>query len=299
MAVNLLPAAAMGVAAIASGVAIYQWRRAAGLYSLLVEGANRYEELRQRGTALEQLSKQHEDQFRKQCEANKRINQSLDEARSQTATLTQRLEQKTHEIHVVTEKLELQKKHLERQLAKSEEQLSIAEQQRLAATERLTASEQQLSDLQRRAREEKSTLQQEISLRDKDWQARLYEAEKSKATAEKAAKSGDPVELKRLKRKVAQYERLYSSMKGLRELSEERNRNWEVALSKLSAWILEEKGFASIPSAIGPLVGTALQSIGAQLITDIEGDGREGGESRIHEIPDPIDSEDLSDHVES
>ncbi len=299
MAVNLLPAVAMGVAAIGSGVAIYQWRRATGLYSLLVEGANRYEELRQRGASLEQLNKQNEDQFRKQCEANKRINQSLDEARAQTSTLTQRLEQKTHEIHVVTEKLELQKKHLERQLAKAEEQLGIAEQQRLAATERLTGVEQNLNDLRRTASEEKSSLKQELSLRDKDWQARLYEAEKAKLSAEKAAKSGDPVELKRFKRKVAQYERLYSSMKGLRELSEERNRNWEVALTKLSAWILEEKGIAPIPTAIGPLVGTALQSIGAQLISEIEDDGREGGESRIHEIPDPLEAEDPSDHVES
>ncbi|MBM4252317.1 MAG: hypothetical protein FJ146_10135 [Deltaproteobacteria bacterium] len=298
MAVNLLPAAAMGFAAITSGIAIYQWRRAAGLYSLLVEGANRYEELRQRGTSLEQLSKQHEDQFRKQSEANKRINQSLDEARAQTATLTQRLEQKTHEIHVVTEKLELQKKHLERQLAKAEEQTTIAEQQRLDAVARLTASERQLSELQRTSREEKSTLQQELSLRDKDWQARLYEAEKAKVSAEKAAKSGDPVELKRYKRKVAQYDRLYASMKGLRELSEERNRNWEVALSKLSLWILEEKGITPIPKAIGPLVGTALQSIGAQLITDIEGDEREGGASHIHEIPDPLEAEDPTDHVE-
>lgn len=298
MAVNLLPAAAMGMAAIASGVAIYQWRRATGLYSLLVEGANRYEELRQRGASLEQLNKQNEDQYRKQCEANKRINQSLDEARSQTATLTQRLEQKTHEIHVVTEKLELQKKHLERQLAKAEEQLGVAEQQRLAAVERTTAVEQQLSDLRRTSSEEKSALKQELSLRDKDWQARLYEAEKAKLSAEKTAKSGDPLELKRFKRKVAQYERLYASMKGLRELSEERNRNWEVALTKLSAWILEEKGIVPVPTAIGPLVGTALQSIGAQLITDIESDSREGGEARIHEIPDPMEAEDPSDHVE-
>jgi len=93
--------------------------------------------------------------------------------------------------------------------------------------------------------------------------------------------------LRRLRRKVAQYDRLYSSMKGLREMSEERNRNWEVALGRLASWILEEKGVQHLPQAIGPLVGQAMQLIGAQLIDDQEIMApREGGELAAHMDPE-------------
>ena len=298
MPVQLFPAAAMTVTVVASGIAVYHWRRAASLYALLVEGANRYEELRQRGATLEQTLRKNDEQLKIQTEASKRFNLGLDEARAQTATLTQRLEQKEHEIRLVTEKLELQKGHLERQLTKTQEQLGIAEEQRLGTESQVNSLRVELTNVRRSAQEDKARLSQELTLREKDWQARMFESEKAKAAAEKQAKVGDPLELRRLKRKAAQYERLYNSMKGLRELSDERNRNWEVALRKLSAWIVEEKGLEPAPTAIGPLVGTAMQAIGAQLIDEIETDTRDGAEARIHEIPDLADHEESQAHAE-
>ena len=279
MPIQYLPPAALMLAAVAAGFAFYHWRRAANLYSLLVEGANRYEELRQNGAALEQASRRLEQQLGQEKDAIRRLNLSLDEAREQTASLTAKIQQKEHEIRVVTEKLELQKGHLEKQLAKVSEQLSSVEQQRAAAEEGINELRTELSQVKRKAQEDKSSLNQELSLRDRDWQARLYEVEKAKASAEKLAKNGDPAEVRKLRRKIAQYDRLYHSMKGLREMSDERNRNWEIALRKLSAWILEEKGTANIPSAIGPLVGSAMEAIGAILVDEINTDHRHGAEA--------------------
>jgi hypothetical protein len=60
-------------------------------------------------------------------------------------------------------------------------------------------------------------------------------------------------------------------MKGLREMTDERNRNWEVALKKMAAYIVNAKhgGKAVMDhKAVGPLVGEALELIGAQLVDD-------------------------------
>lgn len=61
------------------------------------------------------------------------------------------------------------------------------------------------------------------------------------------------------------------SMKGLREMADERNKNWEVALAKLSKWILrnsDSKLAKSDNTNIGPMVGEALEIIGAKLVHD-------------------------------
>jgi hypothetical protein len=61
-------------------------------------------------------------------------------------------------------------------------------------------------------------------------------------------------------------------------MAEERNRNWEVALARLSAALLDyamqlgRRDRGPIPTEIGPLVGEALHLIGAQLVNDLESD---------------------------
>lgn len=253
MPANIAPALGFVALGITAGLALYYWRRSAGLYSLLVEGANRFEELRHRNAQLEQALLKSEDKFKQNREQTAKLTQGMDEARDKAADLTRRLETKEHEIRLVTEKLELQKGHLEKQLAKTNEMLKISEEQRSGTREKI------------------ATLEQELILRDKDWQAKLKDVEQNQAELERKAKALDPTELKKLKRKIAQYDRLYASMKGLREMSEERNRNWEVALRKLSLWVLAEGGeerpdLKQLP--IGPLVAKSMQAIGAQLIDE-------------------------------
>ena len=80
-----------------------------------------------------------------------------------------------------------------------------------------------------------------------------------------------PEEMLEFRRKAVHYLKLYNAMKGLREIAEDRNKNWEVALRKLAAHVVQNtsKGRKVMNvegMGIGPLVGEAMERIGAQLI---------------------------------
>jgi hypothetical protein len=290
---NLVAASFAALAVVAASAAFYYWRRSSSLYALLVEGANRFEELRQRNTQLEQAMQKVEDRMRQQREAALRLEKGVDDAREKAAELVKRLEAKDHELRVVTEKLELQKAHLEKQLAKADERMRLAEAHRVTAEETLaeqvhavqTAAEQRVARAQEEARLTAEAARQDVGLRERELTARLRELEKEHAVTQKKVKEADPVEMRKLRRRIAQYDRLYNSMKGLREMTDERNRNYEVALTRLSAWVLRSTGHAQLPQQLGPLVGSALQAIGAQLIEDNDVHPA-ASTGRVHTIPD-------------
>ena len=80
-------------------------------------------------------------------------------------------------------------------------------------------------------------------------------------------KKVDPGENRKNKRKAKQMEQLYNSMKGLKELTEERNNNWEVALAKLSNHVLGRAQGSK--GNIGDTVGSALEKIGTRKLNRI------------------------------
>ena len=278
MPIQFISAFGYMAAAVAAGGALYQWSRSSSLYTLLVESANRYEELRQRGAALEQSMRKTEAKAKQHAETAGRLTASLEESRTKGAGLVRQLEQKELEGKLVTDRLELQKSNLQKQ------QAIVLEAQRVA--------EAQCQALRLELTKERQAWAQEQELLTKDWQIRLAATETLQQASEKQAKTSDPAELHRLKRKIAQYARLYNSMKGLREMSEERNRNWEVALQRLATWILEEKGLTISAQAIGPLVGQAMQVIGAQLIDDQEIMAPRGGAELASHMDPETDAED-------
>ena len=287
MAPNVAPFVGVAALTITSGLTIYFWRRSAGLYALLIEGANRFEELRQRSGAIEAALARAEEKAKLQREAQTAAATELAAAHAATTAAEERFQGKCQELKFVTEKLELQKGHLERQLAKFEGQVHVsrAEAEQLRANLATTAAD--LTRARSESERERLASAEELRLRELEAKRHRAEIEQIKAYATKEAERvlanraksetadlGD--EVKRLRRKVAQYDRLYASMKGLREMSEERNRNWEIALRKLSAWIITHSGPGAgrapvvVPAALGPLVAKALQVAGAQLIDDHE-----------------------------
>ena len=291
MPANLVATSFAIVAFGSASAAIYFWRRSSSLYALLCEGANRFEELRQRNSQVEQAMQKADERMRQQREGALRLEKGIEEARDQAAELVKRLEAKEHEVHAVTQKLELQKAHLEKQLAKVSQQLTHAEAARQAAEESgndkirslENTIEQQIVQARQEAKLAAEAARQDSSLRERELSIRVHDLEKELATNQKKLREADPVEMRKLRRRVAQYDRLYNSMKGLREMTDERNRNYEVALSKLSTWILRQLNLLPVPAQIGPLVGTALQAIGAQLIEDNE---MPSPVARIHAIPE-------------
>ena len=259
---------------IFAGVALYYWRRSASLYSLLVEGANRFEEIRQRNQLLETTLSKAEAKFTTHKDQVTRLEKTGDEARNRTADLLKKLEAREHEARLNGEKFDLQKNYFEKQLQKFQEQFKASEESKAKIESALAKSSK---DLQMQTtvllEEQKMTIKNlELQLRDKDL---------ALTNVESKLKQVDPEELRKLRRRIAQYERLYGSMRGLKEMTEERNRNWEVALRKLSNWILEQRGMSEhvIPKSIGPMVAEALQAIGTQLIDDNEEGGEQQGAS--------------------
>jgi chromosome segregation ATPase len=106
-----------------------------------------------------------------------------------------------------------------------------------------------------------------------------------------AAGTADPKELDAMRRRANQNEQLYLSMKSLREMAEERNKNWETALKKLATWILTSSHLAqakdpALLQSIGPLVGEALERIGGKLV-----DGEDSDEILVHKTDNTFSAE--------
>ncbi|MCB9229547.1 MAG: hypothetical protein H6618_08045 [Deltaproteobacteria bacterium] len=59
---------------------------------------------------------------------------------------------------------------------------------------------------------------------------------------EKAKPAADPAILRKSRAKLSQYAHLYRMMRSQKEMSDERIRNWELALSLLSSWVLKQQG---------------------------------------------------------
>lgn len=267
---------ALGVIAVAAvlatGLTVYFWKKSTSLYSLLVEGANRFEELRARNTQLESAVLKSEERVKQGRDGAVRLEKSLSDAREKAAELVKRLETKEAEGTLVAEKLELQKSFLEKQLLKTQEQLRLSEEQRETAAAERDEAAKRYARAVADAEKAGAVARQEALLNERELVAKLRDMEKTVESAKKKVEAIDPAEIQKVRRKIAQYERLYNSMKGLREMTEERNKNYEVALKKLAVWILNETGGAGarLPDQMGPLVGRALEVIGAQLIDDNE-----------------------------
>lgn len=260
------------LASVLGGFSFYFWRRSASLYALLVEGANRYEELRHRASAYEAKTKDQEGKVREFHQKALQADKAATEARSHSQELAKAVAAKAQDLTYVTDKLERQKGYLEGLVEKQTEQIRTLENERQLLETSLTVQQTEAVE-----KIEKLTLLKDSQLTSFKEQLKSLKNDFERSQQElhlvtKKVSEADPVEMKRLRRKISQYARLYITMKGLKELAEERSHNWEVALGKLSTWVIHQKQGpkAQIPKDLGPLIGTALKATGQQLIYDDE-----------------------------
>ncbi|NRA63602.1 MAG: hypothetical protein HRU19_03920 [Pseudobacteriovorax sp.] len=123
-----------------------------------------------------------------------------------------------------------------------------------------TLSESEISALQKDLESLKKTLNQTRK------ENKIFKSEVEKAR--EILRKVNPGELKRTKAKLSRVEQLYRSMKGLREMADERNENWETALRALAAHITANEKAQKPGEPLGPLVGEALEKIGLHLVID-------------------------------
>jgi chromosome segregation ATPase len=233
---------------------------------ILTEAANRFEAAKKKLSELESSSQKNEDSIIKLRESLRESERSMESARNRHA-------QRAHEIEELKEKQKeeilkegLRSSHIKEQVVVLTEQLAenVREKKELsvelhtmkADTAKITQSK--LSDLKTEITE-LQTANRKLS---SELKSKLAEVKKIRTILHKVK----PADLKKYKQKATSLDQLYHSMKGLRDMADARSKNWQTALSALSAHITGKK--ADTYESFGELVGEALEKVGAVLVKD-------------------------------
>lgn len=281
-----LPFVGIALAVCLGTTAVYFWRRSLFLKGLVIEAAARVDVSKKQIHYLEENLNRASDKQANLREGAQKLEYALDETRSKLSLAQQQLEDQDHAWRSRADNNEKQLDHFKEQATVLLSQLTEADRERKeaqVALERLklemqTQLDQVRDGAQSKLREQTAAAKRQAS----DEQRRMHQEIDRltrEASATKAAASAvDPEELLNARRRAVHYEKLYAGMKSLREMSDDRSRNWETALRQFSVFILEnyERLTGQNPGAqtrkvdgegpIGPLVGEALEIVGGQLV---------------------------------
>lgn len=261
---------AIALATVAFATAFHFWQRSRNISALLMEGAKGYEELRHKNNRLEKAILSFENQLAELRRSDDQSRRNLTHVSSNAAKVEQEHIERTRDLERKLRNVELQRDHI---LNAHDALQTKYDTATLKIDELTSASEtwtKERRDLKKNLDDVgaqtivklKAELNQERQ-RNQDLNAEL-----------KQLKSRDvinPKDFDALRRRASHYERLYAGMKGLRDMVDERNKNWEDALEKLARWVLTSSSVAQpndpiLASGIGPVVGEALERIGLTLL---------------------------------
>ena len=236
-------------------LAFYMWRKATANYTLLVETATTFDNIRRENLRLNETA-------RNQFEELKQLRTGAATARSDADTARRDLAE-------ILEKMQI----LETESRRSKERLS---QERHQFITQLETSNAQIESLKNRATDAQAVADLGLTSELKAAQERASSLTQNLArtqaelTAVKAAVANELETMHKTRRRNTQLERLYQSMRSLKIMAEERSTNWDHALKDLSTWTLNHQ--AILPAehikkmSLGELVGGALASIGKSLV---------------------------------
>ncbi|RYZ56700.1 MAG: hypothetical protein EOP07_11885 [Proteobacteria bacterium] len=236
--------------------------------ALLADTTIRYETALQQTQKSEQGSKAQKDLIEKLRVQAQKAERSADDVKNRSSDGKLEIIRMKTEHDESFKKLESNREHLLEQVTVLTQQLSEAVREKKIYSEELSTltreTEKMGQAMSESLRNQLGEVKNELSLARRERSNALSALEKFKT------ESGlvKPEELKRWQAKVARLEQLYASMKGLREMAEERNENWETALRFFAIHILGQPQTASGDASIGALVGEALEKIGATLVDD-------------------------------
>ncbi|MES2745472.1 MAG: hypothetical protein V4655_08590 [Bdellovibrionota bacterium] len=267
---DLIPTLLGAIAAVLGVTAFIMRKNWLETKALLADTTIRYEAALQQFQKSEngsRSSKEQIEKFRQQAQKAEKTAEEL-KGRSQEGRL-ESVRLKT-ELEGIQAKFDSQKEHLLEQITVLTSQLSENVREKKAALDEANTLRLQMDD---KAREQSEGLRIQLN----ELHGKLVEAKRDRSSLQTQIdklknETGlvKPEELRRWQLKVARLEQLYASMKGLREMAEERNENWETALRYFAAHVLGRKMDALQGASIGALVGEALEKIGATLVNDDE-----------------------------
>lgn len=261
---------AIAVATTGLAVAYHFWQRSRNITALLMEGAKGYEELRHKNMRLEKAVLAFENQVAELRRSDDQSRRSLTQISSNAAKAEQDAADRNRDLERKLRNVELQRDHIlhaHESLQSKYELMAIKIDELTSAGDLLTKERHDLKkNLDEIGSQTIMKLKAELSQerrRNQDLDQELKQL--------KSREVINPRDFDTLRRRASHYERLYAGMKGLRDMVDERNKNWEDALEKLARWVLTSSQVAKpndpiLASGIGPVVGEALERIGLTLL---------------------------------
>ena len=250
------------LAAAFGGFSLFTYSRAQTLRTFLTDAAKRFELGKRAYHELEKEFGNSEQQIAQLQITVSKYESALDEARSMLAnknreidSMDQSKRDALREAELEIDNLTLHAQDLKQQLSEfNNADRSNNDQTIVALQEEVSTLKSQNEGLKKKA---------EAALHDNGLlTTRIDKMEKFLGTV-------DAAEINRIKKRAQTLEQLYKSMKGLRELAEERSHNWEIALTQLANHVLKQEGVKLLPThTFGQKVAMALEKIGGALIQD-------------------------------
>jgi|GEM_PF-1500699 len=266
---ELIPTFASIAALIFLALAIYSRNRLAQNQAILVDVSSRLEAVTKQNKQIEQQIRSAQENADKYRQQSNQSDKQLEDVKQKLAERSAEWNKLKSEREDVQKRALLQREHLEEQVEVLTTQLSESVKEKKAAHDEILKLQK---DGDEKARQQLETIR--LQLRETQQQVQQAKREtkqlESQLTrAKEEAPTVKPEDLQRYKQKVARLEQLYNSMRGLRELAEERNKNWETALRYFAGHLLQKPLDAELQNqSIGRLVGEALEKIGATLVIE-------------------------------
>lgn len=244
---------AFTAAGLASIVAVYMAKKSSTNYTLLVESAGAFDNMQKEIARLSGLANAL-------SEENSALRKESITARSHSEEASKNLTKTIEQMRALEVAANQARDSLQRERAHFIQQLESAksESERLQALAAKATHDDKLVAELAAAKTEAHQLRERLAKA----QAQFSSINQNLLDSRE--------EVQRLKRRNAQMERLYQTMRSLKVMAEERNANWEHALKDLSYWTLSQKGQLPVDGQgqlpIGELVGGALETIGKELV---------------------------------
>lgn len=253
MTITPLTLIAFTTAGLAAIVAVYMAKKSSANYTLLIESAGTFtsmqNEIKRLAGLVSSLSQENKTLLAESTAARAQA----DEARRNFAAAAEKMALSETAANQARDHLQRDRAQFIRQIEAANAEID----QLKSVAARVTRDEKLVAELES-AHGENSRLRESL----KKAQSEFSVLNQARVTNEE--------ELARLKRRNAQLERLYQSMRSLKVMAEERNANWEHALKDLSCWTLSQNGRlppdGKTQLPIGELVGGALETIGKELV---------------------------------
>lgn len=251
------------------GFAFFSRNRLAQSQAVLADVSSRLEALSKQNKQLEQGLRNAQDNADKYRQQSAQSDKQVDDLKQKLSDRTMEWNKLKSEREDGQKRFLLQREHLDEQVQVLTQQLAEAIREKKMVQDENARLQKEGDEKSRQAME---ILRQQV--REAHQQTQQVRREKQQLEAQVARAKDEaprvkPEELLRYKQKVVRLEQLYGSMRGLRELAEERNKNWETALRYFAGHILEKPLDAELQTqSIGRLVGEALEKIGASLVIE-------------------------------